>query len=358
MAKLSRREFLRTVAAGMGAIALDQFLSGCGAKNEETLIPASNTSRPAVRTQTIPPASSPTSTEPAPTKAGQTEPTSQATSTPTPKSAAGTPDLVVARGGEPEEMLRRAMAAIGGIEAFIPQGSNVIVKPNICVAYHTYEYAATTNPWLVGAMVKMCLEAGAASVRVMDYPFGGTAKEAYAISGIEEQVKAAGGEMAFMPGFKYKKVTIPNALSLKETEIFDDFLTTDVIINMPIAKTHSLAGLTLGMKNMMGVIRNRSAIHQKMGPRLTDLNGYLRPALTMVDAVRVLTANGPTGGNLDDVKQMDTIILSRDVVAADSYAASTLFGMKPESLSYIKSGAEAGLGRSDLQSLRIEELSL
>ena len=78
---------------------------------------------------------------------------------------------------------------------FVSKGASVIVKPNICVAYHSYEYAATTNPWVVGTLVKMAFEAGAASVKVMDNPFGGTAQQAYQISGIKQQVEAAGGEM-------------------------------------------------------------------------------------------------------------------------------------------------------------------
>lgn len=65
------------------------------------------------------------------------------------------------------------MAALGGIERFLRRGDDVIVKPNICVAYHTYEYAATTNPWVVGTLVKLCREAGARRIRVMDSPFGG-----------------------------------------------------------------------------------------------------------------------------------------------------------------------------------------
>ena len=254
-------------------------------------------------------------------------------------------------------MVRQAIAALGGMERFVPRDANVIVKPNICVAYHTYEYAATTNPWVVGALVKMCLEAGARSVRVMDNPFGGTAEEAYEISGIAEQVKAAGGEMVIMSRMKFTPTHIPNAQTLKQTAIYDDILKADVVIDVPIAKDHSLARLTLGMKNLMGTIQNRGAIHSRMGENLADLAGFIRPKLTVVDAVRMLMANGPTGGNLNDVKQMNTIIASPDIVAADSYAA-TLFGLKPEDLSYITAGTAAGLGRSDLQNLHIEEINV
>jgi uncharacterized protein (DUF362 family) len=130
-----------------------------------------------------------------------------------------------------------------------------------------------------------------------------------------------------------------------------------VLINVPIAKHHSLARLTLGMKNLMGVIQDRSAIHQDLGQRLADLSSVVRPALTVVDAVRMLMANGPTGGSLDDVYLANTVIASADIVAADSFAA-TLFGLKPEDLGYVRAGVEMGVGRSDLASLRIEEINL
>ena len=253
--------------------------------------------------------------------------------------------------------MRRAIAALGGMERFVPRDANVIVKPNICVAYHTYEYAATTNPWVVGAVVKLCLEAGARSVRVLDYPFGGSAEEAYEISGIAEQVKAAGGEMVVMPRMKFVSIDIPQARALKKSDVYDDALKADVLINVPIAKNHSLARLTLGMKNLMGLIRYREAVHGNMGESLTDLTSLFRPKLTIVDAVRMLMANGPTGGNLDDVKQLNTIIASPDIVAADSYAA-TLFNLQPEELSYIKAGTQRGLGRSDLKNLHIEEINV
>jgi len=342
----------------MGALAFEQFLAACGQKEipqellpSATPIPATATNQPTATQAAAVEAASPPSAS-----LSETVPTTPAPPSPS-ATPMGAPDLVVARNGEPEALVRQALAAMGGIEQFVPKGAKVIVKPNMCVAYHTYEYAATTNPWVVGALVKMCLEAGASSVKVMDAPFGGTAKEAYAISGIEEQVKAAGGEMTFMPGFRYVEAEIPNAVKLKKTYIYDEILQTDVLIDIPIAKTHSLAGLTLGMKNLMGVVRDRSALHRYLGENLADLANFLRPTLTVVDAVRILRAHGPTGGNLNDVEKLDTLIVSQDIVAADSYAA-TLFGKQPEELSFIKAGREIGLGRSDLNSLRIEEINV
>jgi uncharacterized protein (DUF362 family) len=342
MRKISRCDFLQLVAASMGAATLNHFLTACGVKpgSLSTSIP---TPYPATNTPFSPARTS---------EAGVQPVTPQ--STPTSFSA---PDLVVARGGDPEVMVRRALAALGGMERFVPKGSKVTVKPNICVAYHTYEYAATTNPWVVGALVKMALEAGAGSVQVMDFPFGGSAEEAYVRSGIEEQVRVAGGEMVPMPGFKYVSVDLPMALSLRSTMAFKDALETDVLIDVPIAKHHGSTRLTLGMKNLMGLVLDRGAIHNNLGQRIADLTSLFRPSLTVVDAVRILMANGPSGGNLDDVQKLDTVIVSQDIVAADSYA-TTLFGLQPEDISYIRAAAAMGLGNSDLKSLKIEEIAV
>jgi uncharacterized protein (DUF362 family) len=337
MKRLSRRDFIRLSGAGAGAVTLNHLLTACGRR-----LKTAQTSIPALPTPTT------TSLDATPEE-GIAVP---AASTATPFTA---PDLVVARGGSPEELVRKAVTAVGGMERFVPPGARVIVKPNICVAYHTYEYAATTNPWVVGTLVKMALEAGAGSVQVMDLPFGGTAEQAYVRSGIDEQVRAAGGEMVSMPSFKYSTVDLPQGLSIKSTDAFMDALEADVLIDAPIAKHHGSTRLTLGMKNLMGLILDRGSIHMDLGQRIADLTTLFHPALTVVDAVRILMDNGPTGGDLNDVKQMDTVIVSPDIVAADSYA-TTLFGLQPTDISFIRAASAMGLGKSDLNNIRIEEI--
>ena len=373
MTGVTRREFLRRIAAGLGTLAGGWLLSACGvqqgptptASPSPTRVPSSPT--PTVGETIVPTATASATSVPTATGSATNAPTTTASATSAPSATATAasvptaipsvayPDLAVARGGEPEELVRRALAALGGMERFVHSGDDVIVKPNICVAYHTYEYAATTNPWVVAALVKLCLEAGARRVRVMDYPFGGTAEQAYVRSGIQEQVVAAGGEMEIMARFKFVSTEILQGLDLRQCDIYDQVLNADVVINVPIAKTHSLARLTLGMKNLMGVIRDRPAMHRNLGQRLPDLTSRIQPALTVVDAVRILVANGPTGGNLDDVKKMDTVIASPDIVAADSFAA-TLFGLQPDDLAYVRAATDMGLGRSDLDGLKIEEI--
>jgi len=351
MTEFTRRDFLRLAALGMGSLALNRYLAACNPQSTPGALP---TPKLPPATAIPPTAGVPSTSETAASSPASATQTSPPASSPT---SSGAPDLVVARNGDPETLVRRAIAALGGMEQFVPQGARVVVKPNICVDSHTYEYAATTNPWVVGALVKLAFEAGARSVKVMDYPFGGTAEQAYVRSGIQEQVQAVGGEMVTMSGFRYVDMDIPAGRWLKKTQVFDEILNTDVLIDVPIAKQHSSARLTLGMKNLMGVVRNRSAMHGSLGQAIADLNTLVRPKLTVIDAVRILLANGPTGGNLNDVQQLDTILASPDIVAADSYATS-FFGMQPDDIEYIKFSAAMGLGRSDLSNLKIEEISL
>ncbi len=265
--------------------------------------------------------------------------------------------LAVARGLAPREMTQSALAALGGIERFVKNGADVIIKPNICVDYRTFEYGATTNPEVVAALVELCLGAGAKRVRVMDKPFSGSPENAYARSGIEHAVKAAGGTLEVMNSAKFRETSIPAGRDLTSLEVYQDILTADVLIDVPVAKHHSLARLSLAGKNLFGVISRPSQMHANLGQRTADLVSLVRPTLTVVDAVRTLMAKGPTGGNLDDVRLNNTVIASHDIVAADAYAA-TLFDLSGAQISYVKAAADMGLGTLDLGSIKIEEIAI
>lgn len=340
MKRISRRAFLRTAGIGLTSIVAQQFLSACGVRpSEDNPMPTAPNEVNFLQTAT-------------PFSPIQ----DQSTSTSVPTTETPYPYLVVSRGTQPEEMVRQGVKVLGGMERFMKPGADVIIKPNICVPYNSYEYAATTNPWVVGALVKICLEAGAKRVRVMDYPFGGSGEECYRTSGIEEQVTAAGGSMEVMHPIKYVDKQIIGALRLKKVAVYQDILNADLLINVPIAKDHGLARLTLGLKNLMGTIQKREKIHVSFESSLVDLATLVRPQLTIIDAIRTLMANGPTGGSLSDVKIQNTLIISPDIVAADSYATS-LFGMTPHHIPYIIKAAERGLGKADLSGLKIQEIN-
>jgi len=355
---LSRRDFLRLAASGAGALALSELLAACGAgkiESTNTSVPSTDlpttTSEP-IATDTIQP---PTGTpeEMAVVKADPTtthEPTTTATEVPA-------PDLVEVRNGEPEQMVRQAMAEMGGMKKYVTSGADVIIKPNVCVDFRSYEWGATTNPWVVGALVKMCFEAGAGRVRVMDQTWKRNMTKAYQESGIQEQVEAAGGEMEWMPLEKFVPVSAPNGVDLKSFDIYDEILKADVFINVPVAKHHMDAKLTLAMKNLMGIISDRPIIHKNFGQRIADLASAVRPTLNVMDAVRVMKKYGPTGFAKKHTHQVDTLIISEDIVAIDSYT-TRLFDMKPHDLDYVICAAEMGIGRSDIENLRIKELSI
>ncbi len=268
-------------------------------------------------------------------------------------------DMTVARGSSasPTALVHAAIAALGGIELFVKPGNDVIIKPNIVAADYSFEYAAYTNPEVVGAITALCVEAGAGRVRMMDRPAGGTCEQVYARSGIGDAVTSAGGDVEIMSDIKYRKVDIPEGRDISSWTVYGDVLDADVLINVPIAKHHSLSKLTLSMKNLMGVITQRNKFHRNLGQRLADLTSLIRPTLTIMDAVNILMNRGPRGGNLSDVKQMNTIIASQDFVATGAYAA-TFFGQTGADIDALRLGAEMGLGTLDLDSLRIEEIAV
>jgi uncharacterized protein (DUF362 family) len=278
------------------------------------------------------------------------------TITPTGPSA-GQAYMAVARGADPVAITEAAVKALGGIERFVKKGADVIIKPNICTDYYTFEYGATTNPEVVATLVRLALGAGAGRVRIMDVPFGGSAQSAYVKSGISDAVKAAGGEMELMNRNKYRMTKIPDGKSIKEWGIYQDVLNCDLLIDVPIAKHHGLAQMTAAEKNLMGVIQQRSSIHAEMGQRIPDLVSVIRPGLIVVDAFRTLMTNGPSGGNLDDVKLNNTVFATHDIVAADAFAA-TFFGLTGNDIPYIKNAAAMGLGTLDLTSIKVEEINV
>ncbi len=265
------------------------------------------------------------------------------------------PDLVVAHGASPEQIVKAAIDAMGGIKKFISRGDVVVIKPNIGWD-RTPEQAGNTNPDVVAAVVKLCFEAGAKKVKVFDRPVNDP-RRCYVQSGIAPAVSALGAEAEYMDERKFRDMTL-GGQALKSWPLYTDIFEVDKVINIPIAKHHGLAKLTLSMKNWMGVMGgSRRQIHQKLDESLVDLSMKIKPTLTILDAVRILTANGPQGGSLADVKKFDTVVVGIDPVAIDSYGA-TLFGIKGSDLGYVTLGHKLGLGQMDLNKLRIKNINV
>lgn len=259
--------------------------------------------------------------------------------------------LAVAEGADYPAITRRAINAVGGMKRFVKAGDVVVVKPNMGWD-RPVEMAANTHPLVVRAVVEECLAAGAKKVKVFDYTCN-DARRCYANSGIERALKGIKKvECKQIEPERFKKVQL-NGQFLKEWELYDEALAADVYINLPIAKHHGLSRLTLGLKNIMGIMGgNRGFMHRNLDTALADVNAHFKSHLTIIDATRILTAHGPQGGNPADVKVLNTIIVSTDIVAADAFA-TTLFGLKPGDIPATVAAYKRGLGEMNLDRIKV-----
>ncbi len=256
------------------------------------------------------------------------------------------PEMAVIEGGEPAALVRRAIEELGGMGRFVARGDVVLVKPNMAWD-RTPEQAANTNPEAVAEVVRLALAAGARKVLVTDVPVN-EAHRAFERSGIARAATGAGAQVVLPNESRFREVDLGGAL-LRAWPVFEPFLQADKIINLPVAKHHSLTGATLGVKNWYGVLGGlRMRLHQRIDESLADLAAFLRPTLTVLDAYRVLMRNGPSGGNTEDIALRKTVIAGTDPIAVDAWAAQELLGLAASSLPYLELAAERGLGELHL----------
>jgi len=275
--------------------------------------------------------------------------------------AAEEADLVIAKKGTPSQLLHAAMAPLGGMGRFVKEGQRVVIKANIAWA-RTPEQACTNNPELLFALIKMCYEAGANRVVVWDHTCDNY-QFTFTRSGLKETAQRAGADIFSGHGRNvYKQVDIPKGKKLKSAELLRDVLEADVFINFPIPKHHFATELTLGLKNLIGIVWDMEQLHKiDLHQCIADVNTVRKPDLVLVDAIRILLTNGPKGpGKTEDIGE---VIASTDIVAADAYCA-TLFKhprtgrpFKPEEVRFVKNAFELGLGQIDLSKVRVKRVS-
>jgi uncharacterized protein (DUF362 family) len=265
------------------------------------------------------------------------------------------PELALVQGESPSAITKEVLSILGGMNRFVSKGDKVLVKPNIGWD-RTPEQAACTNPDVVKTMVELCLDAGAKEVIVIDNPCN-PARRTYVRSGIQDAAKDAGAKVLLPNDHKLKKVDLKGQ-TLKEWEVYSDFIEVDKIINVPIAKTHSLSRVTLGMKNWLGALGgNRNQLHQNLDYSVLDLAAFFKPVLTVLDGYRILTRNGPQGGRLSDVKLHKTIVAGTDYAAIDAIGA-TFFGIDPKELLFLKLANENGIGEINPEKMKIEKRTI
>ncbi|HEX73220.1 MAG TPA: DUF362 domain-containing protein, partial [Candidatus Hydrogenedentes bacterium] len=136
--------------------------------------------------------------------------------------------------------------------------------------------------------------------------------------------------------------------------VYPEIIECDLVLNVPVAKHHSATKITCCMKNYMGVVEDRRRFHQDLPACIADITAFMKPRLCVLDAVRILTGNGPTGGRLEDVRRTNIVAAGTDIVALDAFGAE-LLGNIPADIGTVVAGRERGLGVMDYKSLSLKE---
>lgn len=266
------------------------------------------------------------------------------------------PDVVSVENGEPEDLLIAACKEMGGLDRFISKGDVVVIKPNMGWD-RVPELGANTNPQLISKLTELCFTAGAKQVKIFDRTCNNPLR-CYSNSLIERHGSQAGADVLHIRPNYYINQALPNGKLLREWPIYKEYLEADKVINVPIAKHHSMSGVTLGLKNLMGVMGgDRGSLHSDFASKLIDIVETIKPTLTIIDAYRILLRNGPQGGNPADVKLAKTLIMSPCTVCAD-IASLNLFDLQPDQVAHIQEAINRKMALYDPDHLNIKKITL
>ncbi len=221
------------------------------------------------------------------------------------------------------EALRKGLELIGGIRRFVKPGERILLKPNLLSAKPAHR-AVTTHPNMVWAMIRLVEEAGATPL-VGDSPGLGTTLKVARACGVMDVVGESSAELLEIKD----AITVdnPQGRSFKRFELARELATVDGVINLPKLKTHAQMLLTMGVKNIFGCVpgKRKAQWHLQAGTdidyfsqMLLDLQDYIRPRLTVMDAIVSMEGNGPGGG---DPVRTGFVAISRSALAVDTVCA-------------------------------------
>jgi uncharacterized protein (DUF362 family) len=276
--------------------------------------------------------------------------------------ASSAPDVVVSHGVNPDTITRAAVDALGGMKRFVKPGAKVVIKPNMSFGSEP-KNAANTHPAVVSEVAKMCAEAGASRILILDNVLH-QAQECLSRSKIPEQCQSVPNtNVHVLKGRRlFKEVKVENGKAIKTMDVALEVLDSDVLIAVPVGKSHAASGVSLSMKGMMGLIfdNDRRAFHNhNLHDCIVDMVTVIKPHLVVIDGTRILTTGGPGGPG--KVLPLNLVIASTDMVAADAQmvALGTWYDKKflPSQVKHIKLAAERGLGRMDLDKLNIKNIN-
>ncbi|MBC7259035.1 MAG: DUF362 domain-containing protein [Chloroflexi bacterium] len=263
---------------------------------------------------------------------------------------------------EVEAVVRSAVGLLGGMSAFVKPGWRVILKPNILRAA-TPDSAIITHPAVVRAVAILVREAGATPI-LAESPAGPFNKAvlrlAYTRGGYDKVAEEVGMELNY--DVTAVQVSHPEGHLIKRLDILKAVDEADAVIALPKFKTHNLTRITGATKILFGVVPGvtKFGYHAKLqdamrfSEALVDIITYVKPVLTVMDAIVGMHGNGPSGG---DPYPANLLLASADPFAMDVVCA-TLVGMEPLSIPPLKVAAARGLTSCSVDDVPVVGLPL
>jgi uncharacterized protein (DUF362 family)/NAD-dependent dihydropyrimidine dehydrogenase PreA subunit len=233
----------------------------------------------------------------------------------------------------------------GGIGAFIKPGEKVVIKPNLIVPKPS-STGVTTDLRIVEAVVKLVQAQGAEAIVAEGVPFTFNVETTFRQLGYEMLIKKYGIKLINMDTYKPTIIQIKDGLVLKDLKVSGILLEADKIINLPIMKTHTQTNITLGMKNLKGFIcgAEKLKLHNRgISEGIVDVNTFIKPAFTIIDAIVCLEGNGPTNGQ---PKRMDLLLASNDILALEIIGCRVM-SFDPYSVKHIQLAKHKNIGQYD-----------
>jgi uncharacterized protein (DUF362 family) len=268
--------------------------------------------------------------------------------------------LVEVIGDDADQMTRVGMEAYGGMRHFVSEGDRVVITPNFAWA-RPPEVGATTRPEMVRRIIELCWDAGAKSIVCLDYASDMTPR-AFKVSGAYKAIQGTGARLLspwspeqfvrvgdfHRAGFHDEKLGWQAVASV--------LTRCDVLIDMPVFKHHRDVGVTGALKKLMGCVWRRAGYHHVGIHRcIAELSSVLRPTLTVMDAVQVLSTNGPNGPG--KLVKPGRVVIAADPVLADAHACQWL-EVEPKEVEYLARAAKLKVGQLSVGDSEIERITV
>jgi uncharacterized protein (DUF362 family) len=252
--------------------------------------------------------------------------------------------VAIVKGPRGHEPVYKALDLIDYRDA-LKDWDRVLIKVNF-ITTKTWDTGATTDPIVVEAIIRKLQELPVEVLVVESDATVTNATKAFQVTGMAEMCERNGVEWLNLRHVKDRvELPIPDGLALKKITV-PRIVAESAVISAAKLKTHSETGVTLGMKNMFGILPDKfkGKYHARgMHKVILDINRAVKPVLTVVDGFVAMEGMGPVNGS---PVEMETIIAGRDVVATDA-TASRVMGFDPSRIGHIRMAHEAGLGEME-----------